>query len=155
MFLYSQKKITDDDSPNAKYACLPMEFEDFRQNKPAFTYFEIKFDKVSDHLFVIGKRGFDSLIMDAWGYSDGERLYCQVMSNYFPLFRSGNNFDFYAPKDFVVKTPLVPVPKMGGSSGSPVAGLIMLGAGELLSMIKTSSIKLKPFQLDIETGKFY
>lgn len=94
-----------------------LKFEDFRQNKPAFTDFEIKFNKVSDHLFVIGKRGFDSLIMDAWGYSDGERLYCQVMSNYFPLFRSGNNFDFYAPKDFVVKTPLIAAPMMGGSSG--------------------------------------
>jgi len=135
-----------------------LKFEDFRQNKPAFTDFEVKMDKVSDHLFVKGKRAFDSLIMDAWGYNDGERSYCQVMNNYFPLFRCGNNFDLYAPKDFIVKTPLpiygFSVPNSSGSN-SAVTGLILLGAGELLSMIKASSIKLRPFQLDIETGKFY
>ena len=101
----------------------------------------------------------DSLISNAWGYCDGERYYCRIGYNYFPLFRSGNNFDLYGPKNFILKNPLVQGYYRSnatiGDDYSMAAGLAGLAASELLSMIKTTSIKLKPFQLDLESGRFY
>jgi hypothetical protein len=134
-----------------------LKIDQFKNNTPAFTDFEILLNKVSDQIFVKGKRGIDSLIGDAWGYSDGKMAYCRIGQNYFPLFKCGNNFDLYVPKNFVQQNPLVSNfrPRGGTDAGSVTAGLVCLAAAELLSLIKTSSIQLKPAQLDLDTGKFY
>jgi len=134
-----------------------LKFEQFKNNTPAFTDFELKLGAASDQIYVKGKNGNDSLITNAWGYCEGERSFCRIGYNYFPLFKCGKNFDLYGPKDFIVQNPFTAIyrPYLWYNANPATAGLVTLAAAELLSMIKTTSVKLKPLQLDMESGKLF
>lgn len=82
-----------------------LNFNQFKNNNPAYSEFEIKFGKSTDEIYVKSKKGFDSLITDAWGFSDGDRPFIKMEYNYFPLFQSGNNYDLYGPKDLIIIRP--------------------------------------------------
>ena len=38
----------------------------------------------------------DSAINDAWGFSDGSSLFIRYGDNFYPLYRTGDNFEFFA-----------------------------------------------------------
>ena len=119
-----------------------LSFEQFRDNKPQYTKFRRVFATGKlDKLFVPGQNGKDSAIV-AWAVSEGDKMFIQWNGNYFQMFRSGANYDFYG-SDFLY-LPFRSTPQSwevrGGRNHARDVDLLA---------------KRKPFQLDITTGKVY
>lgn len=132
-------------------------FNEFRNNQPAFTDFKISFEERSDFLSISGKAINDSIVNDAWGFSDGTTIFIRHGKNFFPLFRAGGNFEFYAFNKITVDKSF-PYPYYPSyQRGNNVANVINNGTGLLLSRIttKSKSSDIRLYTLDIETGKIY
>lgn len=119
-----------------------LSFEQFRDNKPQFTKFRRVFAPGKlDRLFVPGQNGKDSSII-AWAVSEGDKMFIQWNGNYYQMFRSGNNYDFYG-SDFLY-LPFRSTPQSwevrGGHNNAREMDILA---------------KRKPFQLDMATGKVY
>lgn len=136
------------------YKGIYLNFEDFKYNKPVITDFEISLSSTADLLYVKGKNIPDSIISDAWGFSDGKNLFIRQRFNFFPLIKAGENFEFYGFDDIIVKSPgKYPLNTSGSDDSRRIA--VEAGVQLLLNMIKTRSKDLKLRVLDIETGKIY
>ena len=72
-----------------------MTIEEFRQNKPGITEFRIERSDYIDGIYVKAKDKSDSLILDAFGYSDGKKIYIRRGYSFFTLIRSGDGFEFH------------------------------------------------------------
>jgi hypothetical protein len=72
-----------------------MTIEEFRQNKPGITEFRIERSDFFDRIYAKAKDKSDSVILDAFGYSDGKKVYIRHGSSFFTLIRSGDGFEFH------------------------------------------------------------
>lgn len=123
-------------------------FEDFKNNNPSQTHFEIKKDKLTDILYIIQSDGKEWVARDVWGYCNGENAYVKAGDNFFLLQRMGKAFYIFGAKTI----------KRTESSNSGMASYYSGGTGIAAPYYYTSArtaIQLEPFQLDWSTGKLY
>jgi len=77
-----------------------LNFSQFKRNRPAYADFEKTYDKGEIMIYVKAKNLADSSsVNDAWGFCDGERLFIHFGATFYRLFRSGDNFEFFAESD--------------------------------------------------------
>ncbi len=132
-----------------------LNFEQFKNNRPAFTDFVVSFDNLTDIIYVKDHNGKDSSVINAWAISDGEIAYLKYGYNFFPLFRSGDNFDFYA-FDKIVPGGFFPNASRPTSPyTNPKVAALDVGLKGILSSIRIKSKNLMPLQLDMENGEVY
>jgi len=127
-------------------------FEEFKQNRPSDTAFEIKFESLADHLYVKDKNGNQYLDRKVWGVSDGETVYIRLNENFFPLFRHQNTWELYTVK--VQEFRMDPASASRYSS-SPGAALLSAAVAAAINNAEFSSKKLIAYQLDLDTGKIF
>jgi hypothetical protein len=72
-----------------------MTIEEFRQNKPGITEFRIERSDYLDRIYIKAKDKSDSFILDAFGYSDGKKIYIRRGYSFFTMIRSGDGFEFH------------------------------------------------------------
>jgi len=125
-------------------------FNHFKRNKPWYPNFEIGSDNESDVIYVKGKNLKDSAINDAWGFSDGSSLFIRYGDNFYPLYRTGDNFEFFA------KNKPQPEPRLDIPSSIRTEPLNTLGAiaiQKIINRSKTEILGLTLYLLDMESGK--
>jgi hypothetical protein len=131
----------------------------FKENKPSYTNFEISSSEAADLLYVKGKNLEDSVISDAWAFSDGKKMFIRIGYNFFPLYKVGDNFEFYGHPNISTNKPFAinsANPYHPTMQGAGIAGAaIELGISGLMSLIKTTTKDLQPYVLDMEEGKIY
>jgi len=77
-----------------------LNFSQFKRNHPAYAEFEKSYEHGETMIYVKAKNLTDSSsIEDAWGFCDGERLFIHFGTTFYRLFRSGDNFEFFAAGD--------------------------------------------------------
>lgn len=77
-----------------------LNFGQFKRNQPAYADFEKSYEHGETFIYVKAKNLTDSsAINDAWGFCDGERLFIHFGPTFYRLFRSGDNFEFFAAGD--------------------------------------------------------
>lgn len=94
-----------------------MTIDEFRQNKPSISEFKINRSKYYDFIYVKTKEKEDSVISDAFGYSDGKYIYIRFGYSFFTLFKSGDGFEFHG---FDKETVDALNKKFGGGSINPM-----------------------------------
>jgi len=128
--------------------------EQFKNNRPAHTDYEISFDKTADIMRVKEADGNYAIITKDWGFCDGEQCFIRLGPNYFRLFKTGNTYEVYGTPRLELSTryytPIVYGPSVG-TGGT----LLSMALAEALKSDNTKLAKLRPFQLDMETGKVY
>jgi hypothetical protein len=126
-------------------------FEEFKTNKPSKIDFEIKKEKLTDIVYIKEADGKEYPIRDIWGYSDGKKTFVKSLDNFFLLQRKENAFYIYGSKQFTRdrSRDYIPnaTPGFVGSSGIFVPSV---QTGE-----QSIKLRLKPYQLDWDTGKLY
>ena len=133
---------------------LYLTFEQLKENEPAYTDFEISLSETADLLYVKGKNLKDSVISDSWGFSDGKTMFIRQGYNFFPLYKIGNNFEFYGYHNIL--TGSQPFPFSPTSGNTTMQGTaIELGVKGIMSLIRVSNKDLQPYLLDMESGKIY
>jgi hypothetical protein len=130
-------------------------FEEFKQNRPSDTAFEIKFEPLADHLYVKDKNGNQYLERNVWGICDGENVFIKVQANFYQLFRQQNTWEFYG-----VKWKQMMLARPGGDFSSygaisPGTALLAMALTEVLANTKVNTGKMFAYQVDIETGKVF
>ncbi len=131
----------------------------FKENQPSYRNFEISSSEAADLLYVKGKNLEDSVISDAWAFSDGTKMFIRIGYNFFPLYKIGNNFEFYGHpnistnKPFAINSanPYQPTVRGAGMTGAAIE----LGVRGIMSFIKTTTKDLQPYVLDMESEKIY
>jgi hypothetical protein len=126
-----------------------LSFEDFKNNRPRYTDFDCKFESLADIVYV-QEHGQSVPVNNLWGFSNGEYVFIRMGSNFFPLYREQNTWEFFGTATMEAKSPRMPV-IMG--AGLPLA-IVSAGAAELASYEK-KLVNMRAFQVDIENGKFY
>jgi hypothetical protein len=125
-------------------------FNQFKRNKPWYPIFGINVEQESDVIYVKGRNLKDSAIADAWGFSDGNRLFIRYGGNFYRLFRTGDNFEFFA-EDKTQQTP--PDPYIPGPFiSNPIEAGIDVAVQKLLSKTKKPEL-LSLYLLDMESGR--
>ncbi len=72
-----------------------MTIEEFRQNKPGITEFRIERSDYFDIIYAKVKDKPDSVILGAFGYSDGKKIYIRYGFSFFTLIRTGDGLEFH------------------------------------------------------------
>ncbi|HEY4151356.1 MAG TPA: hypothetical protein VGM41_20600 [Chitinophagaceae bacterium] len=128
--------------------------EQFKNNQPAYTDFEVVFDDLVDEMKIKDKQGNTTILTKDWGFCDGNQFFMRMGSNYFRLFKMGYTFDLYGTSRLDMQTryrsQAIPA---GGMS--PATALFTVVLAEALKKDKSRLGKLKPLQLDMETGSVY
>lgn len=128
-----------------------MSFQEFKENNPSQKEYEVKKDKLTDLIFIKGPDGNMTTTRDTWGYSDGKNLYIRSRENYFRLQRRGNGFYTYASRQYKHKK-VAYIPGLGIVSNA-VAGGPTTSTSPVDNTSEHLALKLKPFELDWETGE--
>jgi hypothetical protein len=127
-------------------------FEEFKQNRPSDTAFELKFELLADQLYVKDKNGALQFERKVWGICDGQNVFIWLDNNFYQLFRHQNTWEFYGihRQQRQLVSSRGPAP-----SGNPAAALITMGIMEILSTAKYNERKINVYQVDMETGKVF
>jgi len=112
----------------------------FQNNSPAYTEFNLQFNRSEDIITIKGEDGED-VAVNAWAVSDGKKMYIRMGKNYFRLIKSGHNYDFYGFDTFFER-PVI----------NPYSTAFIIA---LLNLAITKVNRPKPFQLNLETGEVY
>ncbi len=129
---------------------LYLTIEEFRQNNPSFVLSKT----AKDGLYVIGKNQQDSMIVNGnWGFSNSNIIFIRRGYQYFPLTRSGDNFEFFAfgkinpaPPIYVYSQPIT----VNTSGRIPEVGFL-----GLIPKFTKKRTNYRIFMLDVESGKVY
>jgi hypothetical protein len=127
-----------------------LSFTDFKNNRPAYTDFEVRFEALADVVYVKDADGQFYPKKNIWGISDGEKVFIRMAANYFPLYNQQNTWEFYGSAAIDTKPFRMPV-ILG--AGLPVA-VASAGAAQFANYEK-QLVNMRAFQVDIENGKFY
>jgi hypothetical protein len=130
-------------------------FEEFRQNRPSDTAFEVKFEALVDHLYIKDKNGNAYLERNVWGICDGQRLFIKINSNFFQLFRQQNAWEFYGVKlqEMMLGSQQPGMRSSALSAPTPGTALAAAGLFDLMSNARINFRTLTAYQIDPETGK--
>ncbi len=125
-------------------------YEEFKNNQPSIKNFQIKKTEKADLLFVKDENGIEYPVRKIWGFSDGKTIYIKSSDVYFVLEKFNNNFYTMAAKKISKKGILT-------AEEIIVSFAIVAAGGNTAPNSKSYSLKLflKPYQLDLETGKLY
>lgn len=124
-------------------------YEEFKNNQPSIKDFTIKKTKYADLLIVKEETGMEYPVRKIWGFSDGEKIYIKSADIYFALEKFNNNFYSFAAKK-ISKVRIITTEQI-------IVGIVTAGVGTGVATSKeySSRLYLKPYQLDLETGKLY
>lgn len=133
-------------------------FNDFLQNKPRYTDFEVEAGAV-DHLYVTSG-GSRQLLTNFWGYAGSSGYFFKNGQQCYPLQRRGNTFEFVANVITDIEGVMQDQPVLSDPN-SPTAiangvitnGIADYGARRLLGNGRKT--QWRTFQIDMETGKAY
>lgn len=130
-------------------------FEEFRQNRPSDTAFEVRFEALVDHLYIKDKNGNVYLERNVWGICDGQRLFIKINSNFFQLFRQQNAWEFYGVKlqEMMLGSQQPGMRSSALSAPTPGTALAAAGLFDLMSNARINFRTLTAYQIDPETGK--
>lgn len=140
-------------------------FNEFKNNAPSIKDFTIASDRKTDNLYYIDASGKEVLLRSLYGYSDGNNIYIWTSDNFYRLYKTGNTFNLYAARSFLVRTPksrvVVPgnILVLGNSFMGPTSTIGLVGRTPdqigALKMNAPYTRTLNLYQLDMETGDFY
>jgi hypothetical protein len=126
-------------------------FEEFKQNRPYYTNFEVTKVKPETILYLTDDKGSVPTTSE-WGYCDGKNIYIKTDKHLFKLNRLAGSFLFMGDKKManVAKGP-------NKNVFNNIPGLWI--AGEALDVAMSTPDKLKyelvPLQLDMASGELY
>ncbi|HEY0680411.1 MAG TPA: hypothetical protein VGD17_19145 [Chitinophagaceae bacterium] len=120
-------------------------FMDFRNNRVSDTNFEVRFESMSDILYVKDQNGQFYVKRNVWGFSNGENVFIRFGNNFFPLYRHHNTWEFFGSDKLTESyfgNMFAPSPSRG-TVGAPYSDV---------RLPKLKLAKLQLYQLDMETG---
>jgi len=126
-------------------------FNDFKNHRPTYTDFNVKFESLADVVYVKEADGQYYPKKNIWGISDGEHVFIRMAANYFPLYNQQNTWEFYGSAALDARGPRIPV-VLG--AGLPMT-IASAGAAQFTSFSEKQLVNMRAFQVDIENGKFY
>jgi hypothetical protein len=122
-------------------------FDEFKQDNPSITDFEIGKHSKTDALYLKDEKGNEYIFRDFWGFCDGKKLFINKADNFFELYKHGSSFYMYGFTSFI----------KGKAIGNQILGVALfglVGAAAAPTEVKYSSEKVL-LQLDMETGELY
>jgi hypothetical protein len=122
-------------------------FEEFKQNLPSITDFEVSYSDKTDELYVKDEKGTNYLLKDFWGFSDGRKLFVNQANNFFELCK--NESTFYV-NGFKSLTKGKYEKFLNYVKNYYLLDII----GNPLGSVKYEGFKI-PLQLDMETGELF
>jgi hypothetical protein len=125
-----------------------MTFDEFKNNNPSQTHFELKEDKLTDIIYIKQPDGTEYVARDIWGYCNGEKAFIKSADNFFLLQRAANAFYIFGAKN-IKRTETNTTSAASYNSGN--SGM----AAPVYYTSSKTAIQLEPFQLDWSTGKLY
>jgi hypothetical protein len=128
-----------------------LSFQEFKENNPSQREYEVGKDKLTDMVFIKGSDGKMTPTRFSWGYCDGKNLFIKSRDNYFRLQRRGNAFYTYASREYKRKK-VVYIPGLAIISSATVGGPAT-ATGPAETNTEHYTLKLKPFELDWESGE--
>jgi hypothetical protein len=128
-----------------------LSFSDFKNNRPAYTDFEVRFESLADIVYVREADGQLYPKKNIWGISNGEKVFIRMAANYFPLYNQDKTWEFYGSA--ATDTRILRMPVILGT-GLPLA-IASAGAAQFASYDEKQLVNMRAFQVDIENGKFY
>lgn len=130
-----------------------LSFEEFRNNRPSYKEFDIKFEKLTDILYVKESDGKFYVKRNVWGFYNGKNLFIRMGLNYFPLFRHQQTLEFFGSNNLQKRT--ISVPHFMGNTFVPMRYAAALAAVNSSTKVNSKIARIRPFQIDMETGQFY
>jgi len=127
-----------------------LSYNDFKNGTPSASEFEVRFESLTDIIYVKEQDGKLYPRRNVWGFSDGEITFIRMGSNFFPLYNQQKTWEFYGTAAMEFKAPRLP---LIAAAGWPVM-LATAGATEITQYEKRL-VNLRAFQVDVENGKFY
>jgi len=141
-----------------------MSFDEFKNNRPAYTDYEIKFGKLTDELDVKSPDGKSFTTQAAWGVCDGEDIYIKLGRNFFKLYPMQKTWEFFGTGSMYRNDP-----DMQNSPGvknqkdiyhnetnqTPNGPETFRTRNASPFFTSTKLGELYPYQVDIETGAIY
>ena len=147
---YADEKHTALASLPAPVKGVYLTIAQFKNNQPAFTDFEINYDKLVDIMRIKDTDGNYKPTTKDWGYSDGENCFMRLGQNYFQLFKTGDTYELYgAIIHHDVSSYTMPAPYLATGAAAGVMPMTTVRNNRYYLD------KLRPLQLDMETGKVY
>jgi len=119
------------------------DFEEFKNNSPSITGFELRTGKMGDIMYV-KTADAEYPARDLWGYCDGTDIFINSGDKYSKLVRQRNTFYFYGIKEITRKSKHI----FMKSSALNYA----TNTGEKKTVFL---LELKYYQVDMETGEVY
>jgi hypothetical protein len=128
-------------------------FAEFKNNNPSYREFDIKFEKLLDVLYVKEADGKFYAKRNVWGFYNGKNFFIRMGNNFFPLFRQQQTWEFFG-SNAIRERQLQPTTLLGSTAVPLAFGALAAGTLENIK-INSKLVRLRPFQLDMETGLFY
>lgn len=128
-----------------------LSFSDFKNNRPAYIDFEVRFESLADIVYVKDADGQFYPKKNVWGISDGDKVFIRMAANFFPLYSQEKTWEFYGSA--AIDTRGLRMPVILGA-GLPLA-IASAGAAQFASYDEKQLVNMRAFQVDIENGKFY
>ncbi|MDF2191709.1 hypothetical protein [Paraflavitalea sp. CAU 1676] len=157
-----RRKMTQEqvDAFNSRYFLTPdqwkpakgvyLSFNEFKKGTPSAPDFEVRFESLTDILYVKEQDGKLYPRKNVWGFCDGEITFIRMGSNFFPLYNHQQTWEFYGTASMEFKAPRMPV--IAGASWP----LLLASAGvSEVTQYEKRLVNLRAFQVDVENGKFY
>jgi hypothetical protein len=130
-------------------------YAEFKNNNPSHTDFELKAGRLSDILYVKDADGKFYVKREVWGFFDGKNLFIRMGLNFFPLHRHNQTWEFFGTNNLQQNEIRPGVPMgVGYTPFSYFLASAMLDA-TTGSEGRIVLNKLRPFQIDIETGEMF
>jgi hypothetical protein len=130
-----------------------LNFSEFKNNRPGYKEFDIKFEKLLDVMYVKEVDGKFYAKKNVWGFYNGRNFFIRMGNNYFPLFRQQQTWEFFGSNS--IRDRQINTGTLLGNTAVPFAfGFLVAGAAENIK-VNSKLVRLRPFQLDMETGLFY
>jgi hypothetical protein len=123
-----------------------MSFNEFKNNEPSQTNFELRKERLTDMIYIKKPDGTDDMTRNVWGYSDGKNAYIKSGDNFFLLQRNANAFYIFGAKTFKHEETRYRADAYDGTL--PYTAPVYYSNSRAV-------IQLEPFQLDWSNGKLY
>lgn len=127
-----------------------MSYDEFKNNKPSVPHYEVRSGKLGDMLIIKDMNGVTYPIRKIWRFCDGKKIYIMSADNFFPIYFTNNTVYTKATK--ILK-------RSSGKDAKVLAYLILplpLADGfDRSGAFEKYELLLKPYQLDLESGKLY
>jgi hypothetical protein len=127
-------------------------FQEFKYNQPCHKEFLIRFEAAVDIIYVKGADGNLFVKRDIWGLSDGKNVFIRMGDNLFPMYNRQNTWEFFGTFKFI-KTNFE-IPAMFGP-GIPLSLAVAAATTQGMDEARFKAVDMRPYQVDMETGKFY